>query len=58
MIETPRIRRKKLFPCETPGCSSSCAYAFSCHNERMGNPSTFFWAGIGLIVFLAIGALL
>lgn len=57
MFETPRIPRKKLFPCETPGCSSSCAYAFSCHNERMGNP-TFFWAGIGLVVFLAIGALL
>lgn len=57
MFETPRIPRQKLYPCETPGCYSSCAYAFSCHNERMGNP-TFFWAGIGLVVFLAIGALL
>lgn len=58
MIETTRIPRKRLLGCETPGCSTSCAYAWSCHNERMGNPPTFIWAGVGLVVFLAISALL
>ena len=51
------IRRRKLFPCETPGCSTQCSYAFSCHNARVGKPA-IFWAGAALVMFLVLGTLM
>lgn len=54
MPGTPKVRRLRLNPCETPGCSGNCAYAWSCHNQRMGMP-TVFWAGIGLGLFIFLG---
>ena len=40
--------RRRINPCETPGCSTNCAYAWSCHNTRLGKIG-FFWPGIALM---------
>ena len=40
--------RQRLFPCETPGCSGNCAYAWSCHNARVLGRGGYFWPGIVL----------
>ena len=47
------IRRlhRRINPCETPGCSGNCAYAWSCHNTRLGKVG-FFWPGIALMAAL------
>ena len=45
--------RRRLNPCETPGCSSNCAYAWSCHNTRLGKVG-FFWPGIMLMTALVV----
>lgn len=44
--------RRRINPCETPGCSGNCAYAWSCHNERLGTGG-YFWPGIALTLALA-----
>ncbi|NQU61105.1 MAG: hypothetical protein HQ512_08240 [Rhodospirillales bacterium] len=41
-------------PCETPGCSENCAYAYSCHEERMGRMPAVFWPAIGLGIIAVI----
>lgn len=45
---------KKQFACQTPGCSAGCAYAWNCHNRRVGAFS-MNWAAIGLGVLLVVG---
>jgi len=55
--ETPLCEKRNLKPCETPGCSESCAYAYSCHEYRMGRAG-IFWPGIGLVALIAIAALI
>lgn len=45
--------RRRLNPCETPGCSGNCTYAWSCHNTRLGKTG-FFWPGIVLVIALGI----
>lgn len=42
-------------PCETPGCSERCAYAYSCHDLRMGRWRLFAWPVAGLVILLVIG---
>lgn len=49
--------RRRLNPCETPGCSSNCAYAWSCHNTRLGKIG-YFWPGIALMAALAVMVIL
>lgn len=51
----PKFR--KIYACETPGCATNCAWAFSCHNARMGNPS-YFWPAIALLLFAVVAAAL
>lgn len=46
---------KKVFACQTPGCSAACAAAWSCHNRRVGTFSAP-WAAIGLLLLVAVGA--
>lgn len=54
--EYPRCAERNMKPCETPGCSENCAYAYSCHDYRMGRTPVAFWPaiGLGIIVVLAI----
>ncbi|MGI9331743.1 MAG: hypothetical protein ACR2RL_01175 [Gammaproteobacteria bacterium] len=47
--------KPSLMPCETPGCSAGCAYAYSCHERRLGRKDAISWPGVGLIVFAALG---
>lgn len=54
MPGTEKVKIKRLNPCETPGCSGNCAYAWSCHNQRLGMP-TIFWVGIGFGLFVLVG---
>jgi len=42
--------RRKLKACETPGCSTNCTYAYSCHDERMGRVNVIFWPLVSLAV--------
>lgn len=50
--ESTHVRpRRRINPCETPGCYTNCAYAWSCHNERLGTGG-FFWPGIALTLAL------
>jgi hypothetical protein len=55
-VESPLCKKRNLMPCETPGCSESCAYAYSCHEKRMGRQA-IFWPGIALIGLLAIAVI-
>lgn len=48
---TFRRLHRKLNPCETPGCAGNCAYAWSCHNTRLGKIG-FFWPGIALLAIV------
>jgi hypothetical protein len=47
-----RRLHRKINPCETPGCAGNCAYAWSCHNTRLGKVG-FFWPGIVLVAVVA-----
>lgn len=48
---------KKVFACQTPGCSAACAYAWNCHNRRVGEFSVN-WAAIGLGLLLVAGVVM
>ena len=50
MIEHPKSTKRNFITCETPGCSENCAYAYSCHEDRMGRPAVAFWPVIGLAI--------
>ena len=50
----PRRTERAMKPCETPGCSASCAYAYSCHEERMGRVPAVFWPGVGLAIIAVL----
>ena len=54
--EYPQCTKRNMKPCETPGCSESCAYAYSCHDDRTGRSHVAFWPaiGLGLIAIIAI----
>jgi len=52
----PLCTKRQLMPCETPGCSENCAYAYSCHEKRMGR-AAIFWPGLALIVLLGVAFL-
>lgn len=52
-VESPLCKERNLMPCETPGCSESCAYAYSCHEKRM-NRHLIFWPGVALVMLLGI----
>ncbi len=56
-VERPLCRKRNLMPCETPGCSEYCGYAYSCHEKRMGRHA-IFWPGIALVALFAIAAIL
>ena len=57
MVEgTILCKKRNLSPCETPGCSENCAYAYSCHEHRMGR-SSVFWPGVALILFVVVAVL-
>lgn len=47
-------KRGKL-PCETPGCSERCSFAYSCHDKRVGRPRFMAWPLFALAVLLVIG---
>lgn len=51
--DRPLCTKRELMPCETPGCSESCAYAYSCHEKRMGR-TTIFWPGVALAAALVV----
>jgi hypothetical protein len=42
--------------CQTPGCSTGCSYAYSCHEQRVGR-SAGYWPGIALILFVGLSTL-
>lgn len=52
--ENPRCAKRNMKPCETPGCSENCAYAYSCHEHRMGRAPAVFWPGVGLAILAAL----
>ena len=51
----PRCAKRRMLPCETPGCSENCAYAYSCHEQRMGRSPVAFWPIIGLGLIMVMG---
>jgi hypothetical protein len=51
------IGRRKLMACETPGCSTNCTYAYSCHDVRMGKADVIFWPLLALVVFGVVAAI-
>ena len=53
-LEYPKCAKRNMSPCETPGCSENCAYAYSCHERRMGRTAAAFWPVIGLSLILAM----
>ena len=58
-VESGMQRRKAAsLPCETPGCAERCAYAYSCHDERMGYGRRLAWPIAALAIFAVIGFLL
>jgi predicted nucleic acid-binding Zn ribbon protein len=42
-------------PCETPGCSERCSYAYSCHEQRMGRVRFLAWPIVALAILVVIG---
>ena len=42
-------------PCETPGCSERCSYAYSCHEQRMGRARVLVWPLVALAVLVVVG---
>ena len=57
--EAVRQRPKEArLPCETPGCSERCSYAYSCHDQRMGRARLLAWPIVALAIFAVIGILL
>lgn len=52
--EYPNCSKRNMKPCETPGCSENCAYAYSCHEDRMGRTPAVFWPAIGLGIIAVI----
>lgn len=56
-VETESTPRRKL-PCETPGCSERCSYAYSCHEQRMGRARVLAWPIAALAIFVVIGIFL
>jgi len=56
--EADEVRRKKrgALPCQTPGCSLRCAYAYSCHNLRTGRARVMVWPAValGLLALIAL----
>ena len=54
--EYPQCSKREMKPCETPGCSENCAYAYSCHESRMGRTPAAFWpvVGLGILVAMAL----
>ena len=55
---TPLCKKRNLKPCETPGCSENCAYAYGCHEYRMGRSTvTDFWPRAALTIFVILGVL-
>ncbi len=51
-----RRLHRKINPCETPGCAGNCAYAWSCHNTRLGKVG-FFWPGI-VVLAIVLGVII
>ncbi len=45
-------------PCATPGCSTNCSYAYSCHEQRVGRTKMAPWPLIALALVLSAGLLL
>lgn len=56
--DIPRGIKGERMPCETPGCSERCSYAYSCHEQRMGRPRFLVWPLVALAILLVIGLLL
>ncbi len=46
--------KRNMAACETPDCSANCAYAYSCHESRMGRMSVVFWPGVGILTLLGV----
>ena len=57
MTQTSMIDAAKS-PCETPGCSANCSFAYSCHEQRMGRSKPAPWPLVALVFVLAAGLLL
>lgn len=53
---TTQTQRRNPRSCETPGCSVGCAYAYSCHEERMGRRPAASWPGVGLLLLVIVAA--
>lgn len=52
---TPQAPKGSGLPCETPGCSTNCAQAYSCHDRRMGRPHRLAWPLVALAILVLIG---
>lgn len=51
----PRGAKRGPMPCETPGCSERCSYAYSCHEQRMGRVRFLAWPIVALAILVVIG---
>lgn len=56
--EHTRRQMRQLKSCETPNCSTNCTYAYSCHEERMGNSNVIFWPLLALVLFGIVAGIL
>jgi hypothetical protein len=57
-IEKAKKSKSNPKPCHTPGCSTNCAYAYSCHEHRMGRHDIVFWPAVGLGLFLLVAVII
>jgi hypothetical protein len=53
--EIPQRFKGPTSPCETPGCRTNCAYAYSCYERGMGRTRVLAWPLVGLAIVLVIG---
>jgi len=43
--------------CMTKGCSGNCAFAYSCHEQRMGRTRLVIWPLVGVMALIIVGVL-
>ncbi len=54
-FDRPRVNKPA---CMSENCGATCAYGYSCHNQRVGRASHFAWPFVALAVVMVIGLLM
>ena len=53
--EAPQRFKGPSSACETPGCRTSCAYAYSCYERGMGRARVLAWPLVALALIFVVG---